>query len=36
MYKQYYILNFVDKDVLTIFLSTPRYNNLIRAIGRLK
>jgi hypothetical protein len=36
VYERYYMPNFVDKDVLAIFLGTPRRDDLIRAVGRLE
>jgi hypothetical protein len=36
VYERYYMLNFVDKDVLAIFLGTPRRDDFIRAVGRLE
>jgi hypothetical protein len=36
VYERYYMPNFVDKDVLAIFLGAPRRDDLIRAVGRLE
>ena len=36
VYERYYMPNFVDKDVLAIFLGTPRRDDLVRAVGRLE
>ena len=36
VYERHYMPNFIDKDVLTIFLGTPRRDDLIRTVSRLE
>jgi hypothetical protein len=36
VYEQYYMANFVDKDVLAIFLGALRHDNPIWAVGCLE
>ena len=36
VYERYYMPNFIDRDTLAIYLSTPRRDDLIRAVGQLE
>jgi hypothetical protein len=36
VYERYYMPNFIDRDTLAIYLSTPQHDDLIRAVGQLK